>query len=120
VPDAVWSLAGREILNPGACPYGPVANVGGNLVCASSSQAGYSSLILYQDFNFSGRTLQLTGSAPDLRVFNFDRRASSLRVRGSWYVCSGINYTGECSKVAGAFNANGKWNDRISSARPAQ
>ena len=75
-------------------------------------------LILYDDFNFSGRTLQLTGPAPDLRAYNFDRRTSSLRVQGNWYVCSGINYTGECTKVAGAFNASGKWNDRISSARP--
>jgi hypothetical protein len=40
-------------------------------------------------------------------------------VQGTWYVCSGVNYTGECSKVAGAFNTKDKWNDRIYSARPA-
>jgi hypothetical protein len=52
------------------------------------------------------------------RAYSFDRRTSSLRVQGNWYFCSGINYTGECTKVTGAFNANGKWNDCISSARP--
>jgi len=31
-------------------------------------------------------------------------------------VCSGINYTGECTKVTGAFNANGNWNARTSGA----
>jgi hypothetical protein len=112
-------------LNLDACPYGPIANINGRLVCGGGPGSGpgggyFSTLILYQDFNFSGRTLQLTGPAPDLRAYHFDGRASSLRVQGSWYVCSGINYTGECTKVAGAFNTNGKWNDRISSARPAQ
>ena len=42
--------------------------------------------------------LQFTAPAPDLRVYNFDRRTSSLRVQGNWYVCSGINYTGECTE----------------------
>lgn len=105
-------------LNMNACPWGPVANDNGRLRCGGGQGGGnFTTLILYDDFNFSGRTLQLTGPAPDLRVYNFDRRTSSLRVQGNWYVCSGINYTGECTKVAGAFNANGKWNDRISSAR---
>jgi hypothetical protein len=110
-------------LNMNACPWGPVANDNGRLVCGGGPGGGpgggnFTTLILYDGFNFSGRTLQLTGPAPDLRAYNFDRRTSSLRVQGNWYVCSGINYTGECTKVAGAFNANGKWNDRISSARP--
>jgi len=112
-------------LDMSACPWGPVANNNGRLVCGGGPGSGpgggnFTTLILYENFNFSGRMLQLTGPAPDLRAYYFDRRTSSLRVQGSWYVCSGINYTGECSKVAGAFNASGKWNDRISSARPAQ
>ena len=106
-------------LNMSACPWGPVANDNGRLVCGRGQGGGnFTTLILYDDFNFSGRTLQLTGPAPDLRAYNFDRRTSSLRVQGNWYVCSGVNYTGECTKVAGAFNTSGKWNDRISSARP--
>jgi hypothetical protein len=112
-------------LNLSACPWGPVANDNGRLVCGGAGWGGggpgggnFTTLILYDDFNFSGRTLQLTGPAPDLRAYNFAGRTSSLRVQGNWYVCSGVNYTGECTKVAGAFNANGKWNDRISSARP--
>lgn len=106
-------------LNLNACPWGPVANNNGQLVCGGGPGGGnFTTLILYDDFNFSGRTLQLTGPAPDLRTYNFAGRTSSLRVQGNWYVCSGVNYTGECTKVTGAFNANGKWNDRISSARP--
>jgi hypothetical protein len=109
-------------LNVSACPWGPVANDNGRLVCGGGpggpGGGNFTTLILYDDFNFSGRTLQLTGPVPDLRPYNFDRRTSSLRVQGNWYVCSGVNYTGECTKVTGAFNANGKWNDRISSARP--
>jgi Beta/Gamma crystallin len=101
-----------------ACPWGPVTSDRGTLAC-DSYQGSYSSLTLYENFDFNGSSLQLTGPAPDLRAFQFDQRASSLRVQGTWYVCSGVNYTGECSKVAGAFNAKSKWNDRIFSARPA-
>lgn len=109
-----WEEAGLEM---SACPWGPVTSANGVLAC-DSYQGSYSSLTLYENFDFDGRNLQLTGPVPDLRAFDFDRRASSLRVQGTWYVCSGVNYTGECSKVAGAFNAKSKWNDRIFSARP--
>jgi hypothetical protein len=109
-----WEEAAIEM---SGCPWGPVTSANGMLVC-ESSQASYSSLTLYENFDFDGRNLQLTGPVPDLRALNFDRRASSLRVQGTWYVCTGVNYTGECSKVAGAFNAKSKWNDSISSARP--
>jgi len=109
-----WVEAGLEM---GGCPWGPVTSANGALAC-DSSQAAYSSLTLYENFDFDGRNLQLTGPVPDLRALNFDRRASSLRVQGTWYVCSGVNYTGECAKVGGAFNAKPKWNDRIASARP--
>jgi len=116
------SLKGRwqdARLNMSACPWGPVANVDGRLVCGNGQGGGsFSTLILYEGPNFSGRTLQLTGPAPDLRAYNFNGRTSSLRVQGNWIVCSGINYTGECSKVAGNFNTNAKWNNRISSAKP--
>lgn len=111
-------------LNMSACPWGPVVNNNGRLVCGGGWGGGgpgggyFTTLILYDGYDFSGRALQLTGPAPDLRAYNWDRRTSSLRVQGNWYVCSGVNYTGECTKVAGAFNANSKWNDRIMSARP--
>jgi Beta/Gamma crystallin len=109
-----WEEAGLEM---SACPWGPVTSANGVLAC-DSYQSSYSSLTLYENFDFDGRNIQLTGPVPDLRALNFDRRASSLRVQGTWYVCSGVNYTGECSKVAGAFNTKSKWNDRIFSARP--
>ena len=67
-----------------------------------------------------GQALRLTGPAPDLRDYNFDDRASSLRVEGKWFVCSGTNYRGECTRVTGSFNVGSKWNKRISSARPGE
>jgi hypothetical protein len=106
-------------LNLNACPNAPLSNQNGRLVCGGGGFAR-SRLTLYPDTNFRGRALQLTGPAPDLRTYNFNDRASSLRVEGNWYVCSDIYYAGECSKVAGEFNLNSKWNKRISSARPAQ
>lgn len=99
-----------------ACPNGPVANQNGQLVCGSG-QTG-SRLTLFSDANFSGESLQLTGPAPDLREYDFSDYASSIRVQGTWYVCTDTNYRGECSAVAGAFNLNSKWNNKISSARP--
>jgi hypothetical protein len=115
VSNGGWEETGLDM---SACPWGPVTSDRGALAC-DSYQGSYSSLTLYENFDFNGSSLQLTGPAPDLRAFQFDQRASSLRVQGTWYVCSGVNYTGECSKVAGAFNAKSKWNDRIFSARPA-
>jgi hypothetical protein len=100
------------------CPRGPVGNRNGNLFCEGIPGSDRVRLTLYQNFNFSGRTLQLTGPAPDLRDYNFDDRASSLRVEGPWYVCSNINYSGDCTTVSGTFNLSSKWNKRISSARP--
>jgi hypothetical protein len=105
-------------LNLQTCPRGPVGNRNGNLFCEGIPGSDRVRLTLYQNFNFSGRTLQLTGPAPDLRDYNFDDRASSLRVEGPWYVCSNINYSGDCTKVSGTFNLSSKWNKRISSARP--
>jgi hypothetical protein len=98
------------------CPNGPIGNRNGRLVCAGG--IGHGRLTLYQNFDFGGRALQLRSAAPDLRDFDFNDRASSIRVEGNWYVCTNVNYSGECSKVAGAFNLNSKWNKRISSARP--
>jgi len=99
------------------CPRGPVTNQNGRLVCGGEGQTG-SRLTLYADADFSGDALQLTGAVPDLRDYDFNDLASSIRVQGTWYVCTDINFRGECSPVAGAFNLKSKWNNRISSVRP--
>jgi hypothetical protein len=118
LPPGEWRNACRDGYIDGRTLRAQCEVSNGTLTC-DSYQGGYSSLTLFENFDFNGRSLQLTGPAPDLRAFQFDRRTSSLRVQGTWYVCSGVNYTGECSKVAGAFNTKSKWNDRIFSARPA-
>jgi hypothetical protein len=116
------TLSGRwvdAVINLSSCPNAPLSNQNGRLVCGGAGQEVVR-LTLYEGFNFSGRALRLTGPAPDLRDYNFDDRASSLRVEGKWFVCSGANYRGECTRVAGAFNVGSKWNKRISSARPGE
>src|SRR4030095_12223245 len=65
-----WEEAGLEM---SGCPWGPVTSANGMLSC-DSTQASYSSLTLYENFDFDGRNLQLTGPVPDLRALNFDRR----------------------------------------------
>lgn len=106
-------------LNLNSCRQSPIANDDGTLVCNRSASTA-SRLTLYTDADFRGNALQLTGPVPDLRDYDFDNQASSLRVQGAWYVCTDINYRGECSSVSGSFNLKSKWNDKISSARPAQ
>ena len=115
----ILGLWQQTSLNLKACPNGPVANQNGRLVCGGGGQVG-SRLTLYDDANFSGDTLQLTGPTPDLRDYDFDNLASSIRVQGPWYVCTDPNYRGECTSVSGSFNLSSKWNNKISSARPAQ
>lgn len=114
----ILGLWQQTSLNLKTCPSGPVTNQNGRLACGGG-QVG-SRLTLYADANFVGDALQLTGATPDLRDYDFNDLASSLRVQGPWYVCTDINYRGECSSVSGAFNLSSKWNNKISSARPAQ
>jgi hypothetical protein len=59
-------------------------------------------LILYSDRRFEGQELFLDRAVRDLRRYNFNDRAESLRVLGrqSWEVCENIEYN-DCRVVSG-------------------
>jgi Beta/Gamma crystallin len=59
-------------------------------------------LILYSDRRFEGQELFLDRAVRDLRRYNFNDRAESLRVLGrqSWEVCMNIEYN-DCRVVSG-------------------
>jgi hypothetical protein len=57
--------------------------------------------ILYEQPGFRGRSVTVTGEASDLRDVGFNDRAMSVRVRGSWQLCSDVKYRGGCVSIRG-------------------
>jgi len=54
-------------------------------------------LTLYTDDDYQGRSLGVVIDERELSVLNFDKRASSVVVeRGTWTLCTGEDYTGQC------------------------
>ena len=54
-------------------------------------------LTLYTDDDYQGRSLGVVIDERGLGVLNFDKRASSAVVeRGTWTLCTGEDYTGQC------------------------
>lgn len=54
-------------------------------------------LTLYADDDYQGRSLGVVIDERTLGVLNFDRRASSVVVeRGTWTLCTGEDFTGQC------------------------
>jgi hypothetical protein len=97
---------------------GPVGNNDGRLFCEGTA-GGPGRITLYQNSNFSGRSLSFTGPTPDLRLYNFGNVASSLSTQSLWYICTEPDYRGNCTTISGTLNLSPRWNDRISSLRPA-
>jgi len=78
-------------------------------------------IVIYRDANFQGRSLPLRGPVPNLRASGFNDQISSLRLRGSWEVCTDADYRGRCEVVSGDMRnlERIRMNDQISSMRPA-
>ncbi|MCX6022006.1 MAG: beta/gamma crystallin-related protein, partial [Chloroflexi bacterium] len=80
-------------------------------------------LILYENFNYEGRSVIVMGTASDLGKLGFDNIASSARVIGAsstaeYYLHSDFGMTGRCSTIRGdvpQLNALGVGNDQASS-----
>jgi len=75
----------------------------GYLVAAAflSTAANAADLLLYADDDYQGRQLAVVIDERDLGVLNFEKRASSVVVEtGTWVLCSGDDYTGECITLA--------------------
>ena len=72
---------------------------GGDGSSNGCSTSGRASLVLFEDRVYRGSCLAVTGSIGDLS--NFRNRASSVRVvRGTWKLCTGVNFRGSCEIVS--------------------
>lgn len=88
------------------------------LVAAQSTTAQAQEVVLYDGQHYQGRTLRLTGDAPNLNDLGYNDRASSIRIiSGTWEFCKHARYRGDCF-IASADQASIYGLDnRISSAR---
>jgi hypothetical protein len=74
------------------------------LVRSGGDQGGDSSrdeAILYEQPGFRGRSVTVSGESSNLRNEGFNDRAMSIRLRGTWQLCSDANYRGSCVSVRG-------------------
>ena len=100
--------------NPG-WPGGPGGGNGGGW--------GNTSITVYQDANYRGRSMTFREAIPNLRNSGLNDAISSMRLsRGSWEVCEDANYRGRCQVINGDVRYLGRtgMNYRISSLRPAR
>ena len=123
------------------CPSGGISNISGALQCTGGSGSGGgwnngggsggwngggggpAGLIVYENPDYRGMRLEISGSAPSLVGSGLDDQITSVRVMsGSWQLCTGPDFNGQCwtvtadtpnLKVLGA-------NDKVSSIRRLQ
>lgn len=57
--------------------------------------------ILYEGTGFRGRSVTVNGSSSNLNDQRFNDRARSIRIRGSWQLCSDSKFRGECVSIRG-------------------
>ena len=57
--------------------------------------------ILYEQPGFRGRSVTVSGEASNLRDHGFNDKAMSIRIRGTWQLCSDANYRGQCVSIQG-------------------
>ena len=77
------------------------------LLATSAGSAWAAEIILYDHKNFGGRSVTLRGSVPDLDGYNFDNKASAVRViSGTWELFRDDDYQSNHgpSKVLGPGN----------------
>lgn len=82
---------------------------------------GREAITLYSGANYTGRSVTLTVAATDLRQYNFNDEARSIRHSGrrAWRVCQHANYGGACMQVDGDLPyIGGGMTAQISSAEP--
>ncbi|MDP1735852.1 MAG: beta/gamma crystallin-related protein [Caulobacter sp.] len=129
-------------INFRACPRGRVENINGRLQCegaygggpgSGGSGGGYggsgggyggsggpTGLIVYENPDYRGMRLEVSDTIPDLAYSGLDDQITSVRVlRGSWQICTGRDFTGQCWTLD-ADNPNLKAlgaNDKVSSIR---
>jgi hypothetical protein len=70
---------------------------------ATTTAAATPAVVVYDEPNFKGRSVTITGATPDLTSVNFDNRVASFTITGGgdWVLCESRNYTGRCIRVQG-------------------
>ena len=73
------------------------------LACAGAAQAQRAggTATLYELPNFQGRSVTITGAAPDLGDWRFNDRAQSARFSGTWRACEHDDFGGRCQEIRG-------------------
>jgi hypothetical protein len=87
------------------------------------SPSSDSSITVYEDANFKGRSLVFRGTVPTLGAHRFNDTISSVKVRGTrdWVLCESRNYLGRCVRVRVVRNlATFKMDNRVSSMYPVR
>ncbi|MGV8929787.1 MAG: beta/gamma crystallin-related protein [Brevundimonas sp.] len=81
---------------------------------------GNTSITVFVDALYRGASESFSREIPDLRSSGFNDRISSMRVRGSWEVCTDAYFQGQCDIIReDAWNLQQRrLNDSISSMRP--
>ncbi len=93
--------------------------VSGNQPQPPSPGPGYASIVLFTQQNYRGNREDYTRTTPNLLLWN--NRAESVTVEnGQWQLCSGINFTGECTTITQSVSNLGSIGmlRRVSSVRP--
>jgi hypothetical protein len=75
------------------------ASSGGNVVMPRPPVGGGPQVVLYAQPGFRGESRVFNGPVPDIRRVNFNDRAQSARVIGSWQFCQDVNFT-RCRQVS--------------------
>ncbi|RKQ95360.1 beta/gamma crystallin-related protein [Maricaulis maris] len=86
---------------------------------ALAGQASAQSIILFEDSNYRGRQVEVTGDVRNLDSVRFNDRTSSFRiVSGEWELCQHDDYNGTCEIHTSGQASMGRMNDQLTSLRP--
>lgn len=60
-----------------------------------------STIMIYDQPNFQGRSVKIDKAVPDLTALNFNDRVASFAITGAndWVLCEHKNYAGRCVRV---------------------
>lgn len=114
-------------LNIRSCPRNRADNDNGQLRCEGAGYpggggggGGRPGLIVYENPNYRGRSLEIRDSMPSLVGTGLDDQITAIQViSGRWELCVGQNFTGQC-RVFDRSDPNlnlVNFNDKVSSIR---
>ncbi|WP_203292206.1 beta/gamma crystallin-related protein [Maricaulis parjimensis] len=99
----------------------PVSGGGNRPGPGGGNRPSGEAITFYSGPNYTGRSVTLTVSSPDLRQYNFNDQARSVRHSGrrAWLACQHANFGGACMQIDRDMpNIGGGMSAEISSAEP--